>query len=81
VPSTPTRSVTFLKAVFAYLGIRIIFAYIRRSWTTAGIISSKLEWLAELPMILDCLYSFRKDQFLSEASLERMKGFDRAYLR
>ena len=73
--------VMFLKAVFAYRGFQTTFAYIQRSWTTAGIISSKLEWLAELPMILDCLYNFRKEQFLSEASLERMKGFDRAYLR
>ena len=73
--------VMFLKAAFAYRGIRSTLAFIWRYWTTAGIISSKLEWLAGLPRILANVRHFRKDQFLSEATLERMKGFDIAYLR
>jgi hypothetical protein len=73
--------VMFLKVAFAYRGIRTTFAYIWRSWTTAGVISSKLELLAELSTIIESVHLFRKDQFLSEASLERMKVFDREYLR
>ena len=73
--------VMLLKAAFAYRGIRSTFAFIRRYWTTAGTISSKLEWLAGLRRILANVRHFRKDQFLSEATLERMKGFDIAYLR
>ena len=40
-----------------------------------------LQWLANPPRTLNGnLHSYQKDQFLSEASLERINEFDRAYL-
>lgn len=78
--NTDTLKTAYI-AIVLFRMIPYIFANIRW-WRTLDILSSMLEWLANPPRTLNGnLHSYQKDQFLSEASLERINEFDRAYLR
>jgi hypothetical protein len=77
--STDTLKIAYI-AIVLFRMVPYIFANIC-CWRTVDILSSMLEWLSYPPMALNALDTYRKDQFLSEASLELMSGFDRVYLR
>ena len=73
-----TLMIAFAAVALSHL-LPPVYGYVWRSWTTVGILSSKYEWLDRLP--LDDLDHFQDDEFLSEASRERMKWFTVAFLR
>jgi hypothetical protein len=75
-----TLMIAFTAVVLSRL-IPPVSVYAWRSWTTVGILSSKSEWLNWLSKTLNNLRHFEDDEFLSEASLERMKGFSVAFLK
>ena len=75
-----TLMIAFIAVVLSHL-VPSVFARVQRRWTTVGVLSPKLEWFARRPMTLNGQDTYRKDLFLSEASLELMSGFDRMYLR